>query len=240
MKISKLQLEQIIKEEVQAALKEAQSVGAIGGSGALAVGDLLNKLGFTGRTVRTLKKLGIGSKAAIEFTTILETAISKGLPDIIEKEGQLAAQQMIMKFTNSVVQSGNLVKVIRVVNKAAVPVAVLFAMKDIYDISVAWHKYTKVAGKTKNIRAFGALRKIEKEIEKGEYGKGFFFDAARTPEGHLKVNSTNNNLMNVLAKALKANPNALGFFPTVVKQLRPDYQKRIKKTAEKYKRLAKG
>ena len=206
----------------------------------MTIGLILDDLNFTNAVVGNLRRAGLGRLAAIEFEGNLRLAIEEVLPHIVKSELVQYAQKVIIRFTNSILRMRNLSKIVPHVSKAVAPIAVLFALKDIYDISVAWHKYTKVAGKTKNIRAFGALRTIEKEIEKGEYGKGFFFDAARTPEGHLKVNSTNNNLMNVLAKALKANPNALGFFPTVVKQLRPDYQKRIKKTAEKYKRLAKG
>jgi hypothetical protein len=48
------------------------------------------------------------------------------------------------------------------------------------------------------------------------------------------------NVFGQQGQLLQAEPSkvamqALEFFPTVVKQLRPDYQKHIKKTAEHYK-----
>mgnify|MGYP003643208592 CR=1 FL=1 len=184
------------------------------------------------------KRAGLKGAAALEATTAVESAIA-GSPQIVEMVTRVnpTGFRQWLRITISTLSASRpaLTNLIRILSKGALPLAIVGAIFDIYSIAGAWNELAKTAGKTKNMRAFGALRKIEKEIEKGEYGKGFFLDAARTPEGHLKVNSTNNNLMNILAKALKVNPNALEFFPTVVKQLRPDYQKRIKKTAEHYK-----
>jgi len=214
----------------------------------MTIGLILDELNFTNAVVGNLRGAGISRGLAIEFEGLMRTAIEKVLPHIVKNEFVQYAQKTIIRFTNSILRMSDLSKIVPHVSKAAAPIAVLFSLKDIYDISVAWHKYTKVAGKTKNIRAFGALRTIEKEIKAGEFDKP-------------KTNQQNQKLMNILAKALKANPDALEFFPTIVKQLNgppygpkwakdypagwgdpkiTNYQKAIKKTAEKYKRMAKG
>jgi len=260
MKISKKEMQKILTEwrkylaeEQDVNLKESSAVKAtesfkdllllsagVTGDATGTVLDPLEKLADLLRTtlLNGFKSVGVESGAAIEYVALVESAIA-GSPQIVEMVTKVnpTGFRQWLRITISTLSASRpaLTNLIRILSKGALPLAILGAIFDIYLIASAWNKLTKTAGKTKNMRAFGALRKIEKEIEKGEYGKGFFLDAARTPEGHLKVNSTNNNLMNILAKALKANPNALEFFPTVVKQLRPDYQKRIKDTAEYYK-----
>tara|TARA_R110002110_G_C13305148_1_gene704731 strand:+ start:338 stop:1069 length:732 start_codon:yes stop_codon:yes gene_type:complete len=171
------------------------------------------------------KRAGLKGAAALEATTAVESAIA-GSPQIVEMVTRVnpTGFRQWLRITISTLSASRpaLTNLIRILSKGALPLAIVGAIFDIYSIADAWNELAKTAGKTKNMRAFGALRKIEKEIKGGKYDKP-------------KTSIQNMKLMNILAKALKANPNALEFFPTVVKQLRPDYQKHIKKTAEHYK-----
>jgi len=247
MKISKKEMQKILTEwrkylaeEQDVNLKESSAVKAaesfkdllllsagVTGDATGTVLDPLEKLADLLRTtlLNGFKSVGVESGAAIEYVALVESAIA-GSPQIVEMVTKVnpTGFRQWLRITISTLSASRpaLTNLIRILSKGALPLAIVGAIFDIYSIASAWNELAKTAGKTKNIRAFGDLRKIEKEIKGGKFDKP-------------KTSIQNMKLMNILAKALKANPNALEFFPTVVKQLRPDYQKHIKKTAEHYK-----
>ena len=193
----------------------------------------LAKTNFTSKIIDAFKIAGISAPVAIEFSTAVKSAMIYYMPKYVDKGEELFLRTFVESWVaNFLVRFGQLeptvaMAIVGRIASAATPLAALIALKDVYDISVAWKNYIETAGKTKNVRKFGDLRAIEDAIKAGSYDK---------PETSIQ----NMQLMNKLNAVLKINPSALEFFPTVVQQLKPEYQEYIKKTAEKYKRLAKG
>ena len=107
-------------------------------------------------------------------------------------------------------------KLAGLLGRGAPPIAIGVAILDVLSMAKAWNELTKVAKATKNMRAFSELRAIEQKIKKGEYTK---------PSTAIEKME----LFSLLSNAKQVNPEALSFFPTVVQQLEPRFQKMLMK-----------
>jgi len=161
---------------------------------------------------------GIDGEKAIDLATQFESAFV-AIPEIVGLGLQTNPKRfsILLNFIQKIASSGPLVgKLAGLLGKGAPPIAIATAIFDVYSMVKAWDELTTVAKATKKMRGFSKLRAIEQAIEKGEYEK------PSTTIENLK-------LFSLLSNAKQVNPEALSFFPTVVQQLEPRFQKMLMK-----------
>jgi len=161
---------------------------------------------------------GVNKDKAIDLAANFESAFV-AIPEIVGLGLQRNPKgfSILLNFIQKIAASGPLVgKLAGLLGRGAPPLAIVAAARDVLSMAKAWNELTKVAKATKNMRAFSKLRAIEQSIEKGEYEK---------PSTAIE----NMRLFSLLSDAKQVNPEALSFFPTVVQQLKPSFQKMLMK-----------
>ena len=161
---------------------------------------------------------GVNKDKAIDLAANFESAFV-AIPEIVGLGLQRNPKgfSILLNFIQKIAASGPLVgKLAGLLGRGAPPLAIVAAARDVLSMAKAWNELTKVAKATKNMRAFSKLRAIEQSIEKGEYEK---------PSTAIE----NMKLFSLLSDAKQVNPEALSFFPTVVQQLEPRFQKMLMK-----------
>ena len=161
---------------------------------------------------------GVNKDKAIDLAANFESMFV-AMPEVFGLQLVANSKQYskLLNFIQKIATSGPLVgKIFKLLIKRAGPIAIAAAIFDVADLAIAWNELTKVAKATKNMRAFSKLRAIEQAIKKGEYEK---------PSTTIE----NMDLFSLLSDAKQVNPEALSFFPTVVQQLEPRFQKMLMK-----------
>ena len=161
---------------------------------------------------------GVDSERAIDLATEFESAFV-AIPEIVGLGLQTNPKgfSILLNFIQKIASSGPLMrKLAGLLGRGAPPIAIGVAILDVLSMAKAWNELTKVAKATKNMRAFSELRAIEQKIKKGEYTK---------PSTAIEKME----LFSLLSNAKQVNPEALSFFPTVVQQLEPRFQKMLMK-----------
>ena len=161
---------------------------------------------------------GVDRETAIDLASQFESAFV-AIPEIVGLGLQTNPKRfsILLKFIQKIASSSALMgRIFELLIKRAGPIAIFVAILDVKDLAIAWNELAKVAKATKNMRAFSKLRAIEQAIKKGEYEK------PSTTIENLK-------LFSLLSDAKQVNSEALSFFPTVVQQLEPRFQKMLMK-----------
>ena len=194
----------VLNENVTSAVMASTEIAAL-------LGDVSIRA-VEGDLISAFIKAGASDISAKQYVNAIKFAIVEAIPNVIDLAA--ASKPTLTKYivgtlSNLVSKAPALLPILKGLGRLSVPIAIIGAIKDIYDIQQAWSAYAQTVGLS-NVKAtnrLGQLREIEERIKK----EGF--ESVRASEANTALKRM--DIFRYFVDAKTFYPNVVEMFPSV-------------------------
>ena len=174
------------------------------------------------KLVQAFIRAGATDINAKQYVDALRFGIAEAIPNIVDLAATAKptlANYIAGVLANLASKAPALLPILRGLGRLSVPVAVLGAIKNVYDIQQAWDAFAKTANLS-NVKAVDRLRRL-RELEDQIKKEGF--ESIKSSEANTSIKR--GEIARYFQEAKKFYPNVVQMFPDVFNLLDPGWKK---------------